>query len=535
MTELVPDKKLLGEYIERQSEEAFGALVERHIHLVYGTARRRLADPGAAQEISQNVFATLARKAPWLSGENNLAGWLHRATCLETTQWWRGELRRRHREETAAQKATAMHEENAALTSMTPVLDEGLMELRESDRQALLLRFFEGRTHREIGAMLGTGEDAARKRVDKALEQLTRFFQRRGFAVSSSLMTAAVLQSGFYVAPAALAGAAAQGAMAAAGAGAFTGFTILFAKFMALTKTQTAAVAIAMAALPIGYQVHELEEARAERTVLLNELAGTDDSLARLDRQRREMESQISRFNRSLDWVRADTERQEAFAAAARTNFYQWVDRSDYIRVPKDLIPELTLADADLIVDAQGQAVRIRRAAFSGDGTLSNVLQEALAITPAQAGQVKAAFAEFSRAFRAEANALRYETNAPPFAYSTALPESRTFVTPPFPARGEQLAEWLFGLWSDYLGAERAAILREQSKGLFEYEFNSFGKREMFETVFWGENEARYAYGIGYPGQGFNFVGSREQIPDHLLPYLPHAGYAETQPKSIHE
>jgi hypothetical protein len=93
------------------------------------------------------------------------------------------------------------------------MLDEALLRLREKDRQAVLLRFFEGRNNREIGQALGIGEDAARKRVDKALEGMTAFFRKRGYAAGSSSITTAALVSGAHMASARLATTVMQAVM----------------------------------------------------------------------------------------------------------------------------------------------------------------------------------------------------------------------------------------------------------------------------------------------------------------------------------
>src|SRR5688500_8013252 len=98
MTELITDQRLLQEYLEHGSEAAFRALVDRYVNLVFGTARRRLSDDDAARDVTQEVFAALARRAAWLRGKASVAGWLHRTTLLETKQWWRSTLRRQRRE-----------------------------------------------------------------------------------------------------------------------------------------------------------------------------------------------------------------------------------------------------------------------------------------------------------------------------------------------------------------------------------------------------------------------------------------------------
>ncbi|HYV31533.1 MAG TPA: sigma-70 family RNA polymerase sigma factor, partial [Candidatus Binatia bacterium] len=190
------DFDLLRRFVRQGDQAAFAAVVRRHLDLVYATALRKAEDEGAAQEISQNVFAALARKAWQFAPDDSLPAWLYRTTLLETKGWLRGELRRRRREQTAAELGTTMKTpgENTALHALLPLLDEGLLSLREKDRAALLLRFYERRPLRDVGGSLGGGEDAAQKRVAGALEQLAQFFQRRGFRTATAAATAAALQ-----------------------------------------------------------------------------------------------------------------------------------------------------------------------------------------------------------------------------------------------------------------------------------------------------------------------------------------------------
>src|SRR5512140_422021 len=152
-------------------EDGFSAVVRRHLGLVYGTALRKVGDAGAAQEIAQNVFCALARKAWKFAPDDSVPAWLHKATVLESTEWVRRELRRRRREETAVELGTTMNAPDAHTTfhALLPLLDEGLLELREKDRIALLLRYQESRSLRDVGCCLGVGEDAAQKRVGSAL------------------------------------------------------------------------------------------------------------------------------------------------------------------------------------------------------------------------------------------------------------------------------------------------------------------------------------------------------------------------------
>ena len=206
-------------------QSAFEMLVRRHVDLVFATAHRGLNDAGAAQEITQNVFIALARKAAWLRGETNLAAWLHKTTVLEVRQWWRGELRRQNREQAAIELGTVMKDNDSLLKALAGELDEGLLELGQPERQVLILRYFEGCSHREIGELVGAREDAVRMRIVKALFRLTQFFRHRCYAVPMVATTATVLGVTAQTAPG-LAAVAANSAFASAGSGALTGINL---------------------------------------------------------------------------------------------------------------------------------------------------------------------------------------------------------------------------------------------------------------------------------------------------------------------
>src|SRR5262249_2549718 len=152
------------------------------------------------------------------------------------------ELRRRRRETVAMELGVATREGESPWTSLVPLLDEGLMNLREGDRLAVLLRYFEEKPFREVGGALGISEDAAQKRVAKSLEALTRFFQRRGFRVSCVGASGATLFArAATAAPAHLAASAARQALAAGGGTSLSGLGLLAFKVMNLTKLQITA------------------------------------------------------------------------------------------------------------------------------------------------------------------------------------------------------------------------------------------------------------------------------------------------------
>ena len=135
---------LLAQFKESRSEEAFRQLVRRYTNLVYSVSKRRIADASLAQEVTQLVFIRLAKAAPKLRGDAELAAWLHRTTVNASIDLWRSESRRRAREEQAV-AMQANPAEDQIWTELAPHLDEALDELTDADRQAILLRFFEQR------------------------------------------------------------------------------------------------------------------------------------------------------------------------------------------------------------------------------------------------------------------------------------------------------------------------------------------------------------------------------------------------------
>ncbi|HTA29579.1 MAG TPA: sigma-70 family RNA polymerase sigma factor, partial [Candidatus Cybelea sp.] len=176
------DMDLLRQYAEEGSEQAFAALVDRHLNLVYATALRQVRSPQLAEEAAQSVFLSLARNASSMKPDTILTAWLYRVARHAAIDLMRGESRRLGREQIAYELAN-MKSDSSAWAHVEPLLDEALEALEETDRNAILLRYFENKSLREVGETLGTSEDAARKRVSRAVEQLRSVFSRRGVAV----------------------------------------------------------------------------------------------------------------------------------------------------------------------------------------------------------------------------------------------------------------------------------------------------------------------------------------------------------------
>ena len=198
------DLELLSRYAATQQEDAFAEIVRRHVGLVYSAALRQVRSPQLAEEVSQFTFVALARNARRLAPGTVVTAWLYQVTRRQAVDVVRREARRSQRE----QIATEMDALNAASDDwnrIEPLLEDAMQSLDETDRTAVLLRFFEQRSLREVGAAIGASEDAAQKRVSRALERLRGFFSRNGIKVGVGGLTAMITANAVQAAPATLA------------------------------------------------------------------------------------------------------------------------------------------------------------------------------------------------------------------------------------------------------------------------------------------------------------------------------------------
>ena len=292
ITPKVSAETLLRTFAASGDNAAFSGIVSSHAGLVYSTALRLLGEyRHLADDVSQSVFADLASKACTLPDDVGLAGWLHQHTCFLARKALRTELRRLRREDTAHAMNPSDDTTDVLWLQVRPLLDDALGELAEADRQALVLRFLQGRPFKSVAETLSTTDDAARMRVGRALDRLRDVLAKRGVLTTSDALDGALTGFATASAPAALNAAIADSSATAAVSSAVPLLTAMKA-----AKIAAAALVVAGGVLLVRqYQDH----AR-----LADELARLRPLQAELDKLRDEKDRLSARVP-SIDEVNA--------------------------------------------------------------------------------------------------------------------------------------------------------------------------------------------------------------------------------------
>lgn len=314
------DAALLRRYVAERSEDAFAQLVRRHVDGVYSAALRRVGgDTHLAEDVVQQVFVALARKAGVVQRHPVLTGWLYTTTRNEAANIVRGERRRKSRE----QEAQAMQEMSSEPASaagwdrMRPVLDRVIDQLNERDRVAVLLRFVERRSFAEIGSILRLSEDAARMRVERALDRLRVLLTRRGIESTSAALAVVLTNHAVAAAPAGLAATVAGAAVTTVPAA--TAPLVSFLESMSTTKA-IAAVAGMFVVIAVGTATRETHTLNEAEAALAAAVQSAGDMQAKLDAAVQRVaaaEQSAAELQAAIDEARAAQAAAEQRAKAA--------------------------------------------------------------------------------------------------------------------------------------------------------------------------------------------------------------------------
>ncbi len=291
------DLDLLRQFTREHSQDAFTALVQRHVNLVYSAAFRQVRSSQLAEEIAQSVFADLARDAGRLKPGTILTAWLYQVARRTAIDVIRKESRRQLREQIATEM-NVMNAQNelphfakcgndSAWPDIEPLLDEAMSALDDTGRSAILLRYFENKKLREVGEALGTSDDAAQKRVSRAVEQLREFFAKRGVTVGTSGLAVVISANAVQAAPAGLA-ATISAAAVLAGTAVHTSTVIAATKTIAMTTLQKTLVTATVAVLAGAgiYEARQAAQLREQNQTLQQQQAPLAEEIEQLQRER---------------------------------------------------------------------------------------------------------------------------------------------------------------------------------------------------------------------------------------------------------
>ena len=293
------DLDLLKQFADNNSQDAFTALVHRHLNLVYSAALRQVRSPQLAEEVAQSVFTDLARNAGKISGTgvppvSSLTPWLYTVTRRTAIDVVRREARRQLREHIAVEM-TNMNATANDWTHIEPFLDDAMHTLDETDRAAVLLRYFENKSFREVGQTLGTSDDAAQKRVSRAVERLREFFSKRGVTVGASGLVVVISANAVQAAPVGLVATISTAAILA-GTTTTATTTATIIKTIAMTTLQKTIVTATVAVLA-GTGIYEARQAaqlRDQVQTLRQQQTPMAEQIRQLQQERDEATNQLA-------------------------------------------------------------------------------------------------------------------------------------------------------------------------------------------------------------------------------------------------
>jgi len=324
------DTELLERYARDHSQEAFAELVHRHVDLVYSSALRRVGrDAHLAEDVTQDVFTELARKAESLVGRTALEGWLYTTSRFKAVDVVRKASRRRIREAILMNANQAVDTAEPDWEKLRPLIDEALDSLGKADGEILLLRYFGNRSFVDLARSLALSEDAARMRSARALDRLRAALAKRGIKSTAEALGLTLAKNAVVAAPLGLAARVSEGALAMAKGSASMAATALHATHSAKLATGVATLALLLAS--VATEVHE---ARAHQRAA--------ESLARAERENAAAEARNQATESKLDATLAEESRLKAALQATQASIdaakAQRSGASDLAAVGRDFV-----------------------------------------------------------------------------------------------------------------------------------------------------------------------------------------------------
>ncbi len=267
------------------------------------------------------------------------------------------------------------HNSDAPWEQIAPHLDAALDTLTEADHDAVMLRYFERKPAHEMAQALGISEEAAQKRLTRAVERLREFFAKRGVTVGASGLAAAISGNAIQAAPAGLAAAATASILETTVATTVIATTTKTIAMTTLQKTLIAATIVAVGTTV--YQAHRASRLQ-DQLLVLQQQASQDaraghvrqeqtnaaDSLETL----RQENEQLRRNQAELPRLRGEVARLRNIAQGITTaksasnnpgelEMKSWLDRVSQLKqrlrqMPEAGIPELQLATEQDWLDA---------------------------------------------------------------------------------------------------------------------------------------------------------------------------------------
>ncbi|MBB5031616.1 RNA polymerase sigma factor [Prosthecobacter vanneervenii] len=180
---MLSDLQHLQRYASTGDAHAFRELVRAHGGMVHATALRVTKNEATTQDVAQEVFLELARKAGSIT--QSVAAWLHRVAWNRACDAVRRE-RSRRRAEDAMAETWHTHRE-ATWADLEPHVDEALNELPGELHEVLVLYFLEDRTQAEIARHLGRNQATVSRCIERGITAMRQILKSRGITCGAGL------------------------------------------------------------------------------------------------------------------------------------------------------------------------------------------------------------------------------------------------------------------------------------------------------------------------------------------------------------